>query len=144
VKFHLDIAAKKVSPVWNTPYQDPTGQTEISSAPGTLWHGMGVRADGTGLIYVANRNNHRIEIFFDAGISYKYVANIGSKGEDAKQCQMMAPHALALSPDKKALYVADDGIFIKHGKEPVNKGLARVTKVKLGFEETLEVPLVVK
>lgn len=144
VKYHLDYQGKKIVQIWNTPDQDPTGQTEISSAPGVLWHAMGVKTDGTGIIYVANRNNHRIEVFFDAGSTYKYVCSLGSKGIDVKQGQMMAPHAVALSPDGKSIFIADDGVFIKHGKEPVVKGLGRVTKMNLGFEETIEIPLTVK
>ena len=142
-KFNYDPVSKEISLVWTTPGID-SAATQKSLPPPSLWHAMGVVADGTGLIYVANRNNGRIEIFFDAGASCKYVATLGAKGDDESKCQMTAPHGLALSNDRKSLYVADDGYSIKRVNEEVVKGLARVTKMKLGEADKLTAPLTIK
>jgi len=75
---------------------------------------------------------------------YKHVGSIGSEGAAVEKCQLMAPHALTLSPDGKSLYIADDGIFIKFGNNPVVTGASRVVKWKLGAEEVVETKLTVK
>lgn len=142
-KFSYAPASKEISAAWATPAGDGAS-AQKSMPPPSLWHAMGVAADGTGLIYVANRNNGRIEIFFDAGASCKYVATLGGKGDDESKCQMVAPHGLALSNDKKHLYVADDGYSFKHVKEDEVKGLARVAKMKICEAETLTANLTIK
>jgi len=143
IKYQFDPESKTFATVWQTPNKGASTPQKPSPPP-NLWHAMGVKVDGTGLIYVANRNNNRVEVFFDAGNDYKYVTSLGSKGTDLSKCQMMAPHALALSPDGKSLYVADDGFFFKHLDEPVVKGLDRVIKMKLTADEFIEIPLTVK
>jgi len=141
VKYHFDAAKKQFSTVWSTPVRE---DGQMPTGADNLFHGLGVELDGSGLIYVADRVNHRIQIFFDAGDTYKHVGSIGSIGTDVAKGQMMAPHALSFSPDGKSLYVADDGVFYLLAQSFFVKGLARVTKLKLGFQEVIELPLEVK
>jgi len=143
IKYHFDPATKDFSIVWTTPVLIGGPDAKFTGQD-QLWNALGIELDGTGLIYVADRSNHRIQIFFDAGTSYKYVGSLGSEGTAVDKCQLMAPHAITLSPDRKSLYVADDGIFLKSGNTPVVKGLARVVKWKLGAGEMVETKLVVK
>jgi len=143
IKYKCDSTTKEFSIIWSTPQADAASDIKLAG-PDQLWMAMGVELDGTGLIYVADRQNHRIQIFYDAGTTYKHVGSIGSLGNDAGKCQLMAPHALTLSPDRKYLYIADDGIFVKHVTVPIVKGLSRVVKWKLGAEEVIEAKLTVK
>jgi len=141
VKYRFDAATKQFSTVWSTPVREDVTQP---TGADNLFHGLGVEIDGSGLIYVADRVNHRIQIFFDAGDTWKHVGSIGSVGTDVAQAQMMAPHAVSLSPDGRFLYVADDGWFYPITQSVFVKGLARVTKLQLGFQESIERPLEVK
>ena len=143
IKNHFDPVTKTFSIVWSTPLLEAGPDTTFTGAS-QLWNAMGIELDGTGLIYVADRSNHRVQIFFDAGTSYKHVGSIGSEGTAVEKCQLMAPHAITLSPDHKSLYIADDGIFLKIGNTPVIKGLSRVVKWNLGVGETIETKLTVK
>lgn len=143
VKYHFDPNTKEFSTVWEMPIVDP-GPDIKPNGPAQLWHAMGLTLDGTGLIYVADRTNHRVQIFFDAGATYKHVGSIGSEGAAVDKCQLVAPHAVALSPDGKSLYVAEDGIFVKFGNGPVVTGSSRVVKWTLGVEEKVETKLSVK
>lgn len=143
VKYRYDMATKEFSVVWSTSQEDSISSVP-HDGPDQLWMPLDVEVDGTGLIYVADRQNHRVQIFFDAGTTYKHVGSLGSVGSDIARCQLMAPHALAVSPDRRSLYVADDGIFIKHQQVPVVKGLARVVKWTLAAEETLEAKLTIR
>lgn len=79
---------------------------EIGEGPGT---GPGqfagpreVRVGGNGDIYVADSNNHRIQVFGGDG-SFRHI--FGSKGSGPGQ--MLRVHGLAFSPDYQRLYVAD-------------------------------------
>jgi len=148
IKYKYDEKNKEFSIIWRTPESYPFS-TRPKGGREQLWHAIGIALDGTGLIYVADRMNHRIQVFFDAGQTYKHVCSFGSEGSDVQKCQMMAPHAVAVSPDGKVLYVADDGYFYKlnYGLRrtiPVVKGLSRVTKLKVVAEETVERKLTIK
>ena len=137
VKYRFDREKKQFATVWATPVYEP-GYEAHPSVPGSLRHAMGIVLDGSGLIYVADHTNHRVQVFFDAGETYKFVASLGAVN------QMQAPHAVALAPDGQSLYVADDGAFYPLTENLFVKGLSRVTKLKLGFQETIEVPMEVK
>ena len=143
IKYKFDAQTKEFATIWSTPLLSPEADAKYTG-PSQLWNALDVEVDGTGLIYVADRTNHRVQIFFDAGSNYKFVGSLGSEGSSVEKCQLMAPHAISVSPDRKSLYVADDGIFIKWGNNPIVKGLARVVKWKLGAQETLDAKLTVK
>lgn len=143
VKYHYNREVDLFSLVWQTPTVSPGPDIKLDG-PAQTWHAMGLEADGTGLLYVADRHNHRIQIYFDAGNTCQHVGSIGSKGAAVEKGQLMAPHAVTISPDGRTLYIADDGISVKFGNNPVVTGASRVVKWKLGAEETVEAKLTVK
>ena len=140
-----DPSSKSFSTVWSTPSKSEASfVASPSDVVGSLYHPMGLAVDGAGLIFVANRNLHRVEVFYDAGKTYQAVTFLGGKGTDASLCQAMAPHDVALSPDGRSLYVADDGFFFQLENQPEVHGLGRVVKWTLRYEESAEIPLIVK
>ncbi|MEO6847240.1 MAG: hypothetical protein ABI443_06990, partial [Chthoniobacterales bacterium] len=74
----------------------------------------------------------------------KYVYCFGTAGTNAAKLQMLAPHTVAISPDQKSLYIADDGYLFKFMKNPVLRGIGRVTKATLTAAETVETNLTIK
>ncbi|MEO6053356.1 MAG: FlgD immunoglobulin-like domain containing protein, partial [Chthoniobacterales bacterium] len=106
VKFRFDDKLNTFSKVWETSVRQPDAMITYESA---MWHPIGFALDGSGLIYIADRMNHRIDVFFDSGDSVKYVYCFGAAGTNVSKLQMLAPHAIAISPDNKSLYIADDG-----------------------------------
>lgn len=143
MKHRYDPATGELAVVWSTPALTAGPDTTLSG-PAQLWFPMGLAADGTGLIYVADHQNHRVQIFFDAGAGWKHVGSLGSAGSSVEQCQLGGPHAVCLSPDGASLYVADDGLVVPSGNTPAVRGLARVVKWTLGAAETLEARLTIK
>jgi DNA-binding beta-propeller fold protein YncE len=96
---------------------------------------LGPFCDGAGTVWVADRNNSRIQRIAHTGSGLAFVWKFGSRGADAARGEFMAPHAVAVSPDGKLLYVAEDNQEYPSragGDDPV-KGLARVTCYRLSY-----------
>lgn len=96
---------------------------------------LGPFCDSEGTVWVADRNNSRIQRIADTGTGLAFAWKFGSRGADAARGEFMAPHAVAVSPDGKLLYVAEDNQEYPSragGNDPV-KGLARVTCYRLSY-----------
>jgi hypothetical protein len=103
----------------------------------------GVAYDGEGGIFLALRSPVKIVKIFDNGTGFDFVAAFGSRGEDAAKLQFMAPHSVVVSPDRKSLYVVEDGEIISKD-EPNNAGLARIVKYLINYTEEKEMKVTVQ
>jgi len=72
------------------------------SDAGQLNHPKGIALDSDGNVYVADANNHRVEVFTREG---KFLRQWGGQGNLSGQFQ--EPWSVAVDPDAGAVYVAD-------------------------------------
>lgn len=97
---------------------------------------IGLCHDGQGGIWVADRNNSRVQKLWDSGSNLRYAWQFGSKGSSVAKNQFMAPRDVALSPDGKSIYVLEDGCSFKRGKFKLPIGQHQLTKYNLKYDAT--------
>ena len=82
-----------------------TGKVVLSNTQFSKPSGVAVSATGD-RIYVADTNNHRVQIF--DGESYNYIAGLGTNGASGiSNKQFTFPHGIAVSATGDRIYVAD-------------------------------------
>jgi len=127
VKFAYDI----------THYADPRTKKDVE-----LGNIYGVAYDGERGLWVVERSPPRILKIADNGVGFDFVAAFGGKGKNAARLEFIAPRGTAVSPDRKLLYVIEDG-------EPISKtdattGQARVARYKIDYADHKAVKLTVR
>jgi hypothetical protein len=101
----------------------------------------GVACDGERGLFLVERAPVKILKFFDKGAGLDFVTSFGKAGNDAEKLEFVAPHSAAVSPDGKALYVAEDGEVVS--KENTAHGLARLVKYDVRYAAEKEVKVTV-
>jgi hypothetical protein len=101
---------------------------------------LGPSCDRDGCIWIADRNNSRVQRIADTGRGFSFLWKFGIRGTDASRGEFMAPHAVALSGDGNRLYVAEDGREYpsRAGGSDIVKGLSRVVCYRLSYRYNLK------
>lgn len=116
---------------------------KTGSGPGEFLLPLGPACDGKGTVWIADRNNSRIQRLADTGGDLPFMWAFGQPGSDPAKGEFGAPHAVAVSPDGQRLYVAEDNRaypFAK-GKDDTVQGQGRVSCYRLSYQYTQSQPI---
>lgn len=118
----------------------PVYSINVASDGIPLRNPTGVCYDNQGGVYVADWGNGRIVKFYDDGVEFKPVCTFGQFGQGKlKEGFLLNPHAVAISPDGKSLYIAEDGEPVwdyKTNTKIAFPGNHRLSKWNLKYTET--------
>jgi len=102
------------------------GNADGVGATASFKQPIAVAIDKTGMVYVADRDNHVVRAIDPAG-KVLVLAGTGTKGfanGPVSSAQFNEPYGVALSPDEKTLYVAD---YLNHAIRAIDRAARQVT-----------------